>query len=412
MGTRRRSSAPCSRSPARASTGCCGWRFPPRAALIDRRRRALYLRTLRLVVVAYLTNIALEVRGAPQASATGGPAAAVVDGDQPLLSIRALDHLVRRGPGALRARFRPRPYTPAPARWRSRASTWACTTPPTWPPGCCSGRRCRSSSREDRDRRAAQRRQVVALQRPHPRGGGGGQLPIHDCGAKRGRGARARRPARPRGRDDRRHAHGVRDDRVPRHRRAGARGPRRRGAGQPLPRQHPRDGRPGARGARPRRPPGRASRGTGRPADGRRHGRDRASLRGPRAGGATAGEGQPRGQVGRGGEGGRGALAGGAGGARSAKAAPRAQCRRPMPPRRRCASLGPLTAKPVLYLANVGEGESQSPPDSLREHAARVGRAGGGGVGADRGRAVRARGRRGRGHARRPGRRRVGPGAR
>jgi GTP-binding protein YchF len=35
--------------------------------------------------------------------------------------------------------------------------------------------------------------------------------------------------------------------------------------------------------------------------------------------------------------------------------------------------LSPLTAKPVLYLANVAEGDPHSPPESLRRHAAAVG---------------------------------------
>ena len=36
-------------------------------------------------------------------------------------------------------------------------------------------------------------------------------------------------------------------------------------------------------------------------------------------------------------------------------------------------NLQPLTSKPVLYLANVGEGEPLEPPAALRERAAAVG---------------------------------------
>ena len=58
--------------------------------------------------------------------------------------------------------------------------------------------------------------------------------------------------------------------------------------------------------------------------------------------------------------------------------------------------LQPLTAKPVLYVANVGEGEPLEPPPELVEHARGARRPGHGGERAARGRAVGAGRRRGR----------------
>ena len=74
--------------------------------------------------------------------------------------------------------------------------------------------------------------------------------------------------------------------------------------------------------------------------------------------------------------------------------------------------LGSLTAKPVLFVANVDEGSDEVPGGDRRARR-RPGRPGRGGLLADRVRALRARGRRGSGHAgradvapgRRPGRR-------
>ena len=57
-------------------------------------------------------------------------------------------------------------------------------------------------------------------------------------------------------------------------------------------------------------------------------------------------------------------------------------------------NLSPLTSKPVLYVANVGEGEPLEVPDALAAHADGAGRPGGRRVRPYRGRAVRA-GRRG-----------------
>ena len=79
--------------------------------------------------------------------------------------------------------------------------------------------------------------------------------------------------------------------------------------------------------------------------------------------------------------------------------------------RTRCATCSPLTAKPVLFVANVDEGTDEIPPRSPT-HAAAHGRRRRRGLLAARGRAVRAR-RRGRGgDARRPRRQRVRPGPR
>ncbi len=92
-----------------------------------------------------------------------------------------------------------------------------------------------------RHRRHAQRGQVLAVQRAHESGRGGGQLPVHDDRAERRRRAGARR-AHGAGRGDgRRLGDRLGHDRLPRHRRARRGRPRRRGPGQPLPREHPRD---------------------------------------------------------------------------------------------------------------------------------------------------------------------------
>ena len=112
---------------------------------------------------------------------------------------------------------------------------------------------------EGRHRRPAERRQVDALQRAHPRRGGGGRVPVHDRRSeRRGRAGAGRAP-----RADRRHARdraaGPRADRVRRRRRARARRPQGRGPRQPLPRPRPRRRRDPARRARVRAPAGRAS---------------------------------------------------------------------------------------------------------------------------------------------------------
>ena len=85
------------------------------------------------------------------------------------------------------ARIAPLPARPPPDRHASPAPPSAARSP--------------SSRDEDRHRRAAERRQVVALQRAHEGGRGGRQLPVHDGRAECRDRARARRAARPGGRD-------------------------------------------------------------------------------------------------------------------------------------------------------------------------------------------------------------------
>ena len=336
-------------------------------AALDRPRGALYRRRAAAWwSVAYLANIALKYLVRRRRPRAGGPARAVVHGHEPLLPLGALHDLVRRGADPVARPARRRRSTRARRPWRCRASTWACTTPPTWAAGAAAGHRAGGAGAVKVGivglPNAGKSSLFNALTRAGARGG---QLPVHHRRAQRGGGAGARRAPGPGGRDDRRHADRVRDDRVPRHRGAGARSARGRGAGQPLPGQHPRDRRARARGARPRRRPGGAPRGPRGPRRRRRDDRDRASLRRPRAGRAAAGEGGPRGQVGRQGrEGGRGGAGCASWWPRSARAARPARCR----PRRRAgraAQPQPLTAKPVLYLANVGEGEPLEPPPAL-----------------------------------------------
>ena len=197
------------------------------------------------------------------------------------------------------------------------------------------------------------------------------------------------------GRDHRGEPDGARDDRVPRHRRPGARRPPGRGPRQPVPGQHPRDRRDPARRARARRrrtwctpraastrwPTSRRSRPSccsptsSRPSGGssacpsRRKSLDKAAVaeerwlrevvealrRGPRRAHA---------------------------------------CPRPTDAPGALVRPQPLTAKPVLYVANVAEGEPLEPPPELAEHAEAARRPRGRGQRAARRRAGRA-GRRG-----------------
>ncbi len=127
--------------------------------------------------------------------------------------------------------------TGSPPRCRCRGCTWACTTPRTWSPVRCwaallaararaprrrGGSAVRAMSTTHRHRGDAQRGQVLAVQRAHQSGRGGGQLPVHDDRAERRGRARARRAhgggGEHRGRVGDRVGHG----RLPRHR-----GPRR-----------------------------------------------------------------------------------------------------------------------------------------------------------------------------------------
>ena len=150
--------------------------------------------------------------GAPRPQLEGLPRA-LADDLGPLVPVGARLHLVRRGARALGGAAARRRSTRSPARWRSRARTSACTTPPTSSPARCSATPWPAWAprrREGRDRRAAERGQVLALQRAHARRRPGRQLPVHDGRAERGGGAGARRAARPGGRDRRRHAGGAR----------------------------------------------------------------------------------------------------------------------------------------------------------------------------------------------------------
>ncbi len=142
-----------------------------------------------------------------------------------------------------------------------------------------------------------------------------------------------------------------------------------RGARQPVPRQHPRDRRDPARGPRPRRRAGDPPGGPGRPARRRRDGRDRAAVRRPRAGRAPARARGKAGALARQGARGRGALA--ARGGRGARARAAAVRTVPAPDDAPGAvvRLSALTSKPVLYVANVAEGEPLEPSPALVEHA-------------------------------------------
>ena len=223
----------------------------------------------------------------------------------------------------------------------------------------------------------------------------GRELPVHDDRAERRRRAGAR-PAARRGRGDgarveRRPGH----DRLPRHRRARGRRAQGRGPGQPVPGQHPRDRRAAARRALPRRRERDPPRGRRRP--GARHGddRDRADVRRPRAGGAPPRTRGARGARRRPGGDRRGGVA-----ARRDRGAP---ARRARPHGRRCPTaapgaqrnLSPLTGKPVLYVANVDEGDGRRAVRRRRPRGRRR-RGRRGRLVADRGRALRARRRRGR----------------
>ena len=359
---------------APASTGCCG----------TRSRRPARARPARRPVPARVRVVAApwsRTRRSSRWSAAPRPDARA---DLPPLDA----HDLRAAPIPPRT---PPPRSPRPARSRSplpggaalrgRPRAMALVARPTSASttrrdvagrrgaGLGDARRW-SGSREDRHRRPAQRGQVLALQRAHPRRRAGGQLPVHDARAERRGGRRARRAARPRGRDGRRDAGRARGDPVPRHRRARARRPPGRGARQPVPRQHPRDRRDPARGARrtttPRSSTPRAA--STRSPTSRRSRRsccyadlEQAERRLERVAkqaqlgrqGAVAEERWLREVV--------EALRAGE------PVRTRARRRRARPAPRR--ALAALTSKPVLYVANVAEGEPLEPPPALVEHA-------------------------------------------
>jgi len=139
-----------------------------------------------------------------------------------------------------------------------------------------------------RHRRFAQRRQIHPLQRPDAGRHRGRELPLlhHRAQRRRGRGAR-RAPAAAGGHRQAR-AHRAGDRRIRGHRRSGGRCQPRRGLGQPVSGPHPRDRRPGQRGAllrRPERDPRRRPRRSG----GRHRSHpDRALLGRPGHGGQSA----------------------------------------------------------------------------------------------------------------------------
>ena len=242
--------------------------------------------------IAYLANIAHEVRGAPP-PARGSrscrrcpPPCRGLSYPSAHSTTSFAAAAVLRGvlPAAPAVRDRDRHGRVAPLRS-------ACTTPPTCVAGAAAGHRAGGADPvKVGHRRAAQRGQVLAVQRAHPR-------------------RRRRRPTTPSPRWSptwpwcpcpTTRLDAVVDTIGPRptvyetiefHDIAGpgARRPRGRGAGQQVPGQHPRDRRARARGARPRRRPGGAPRGPRRPGGRRGDDRDRAALRRPRAGRAPAG---------------------------------------------------------------------------------------------------------------------------
>ena len=255
----------------------------------------------------------------------------------------------------------------------ARASTSACTTPPTSPPARCSG----TAHRE----RGAMKVGIVGM--PNA-----GKSSLFNALTRAGAEAAnypfttiepnvAVVPVADERLDQVAETIGAssvvpRHDRLPRHRRPRRGRARGRGAGQPVPGQHPRDRRDRARRARAPRRRRHPPRGRRRPAARHRDDRDRADLRRPRAGRApprarrarrraaatSAAIAEERWLRER-----RRGAAGGPPGAHGARARRRA---------RRAAQPHPLTAKPVLFVANVDEGDDEVPPE-VAAHAAAQG---------------------------------------
>ena len=120
-GTRPPWSARCSRSPAPASTGCSGSPSALPAPRSTRPRRPLYLRAIRVVVIAYLTNIALKYVVRRRRPVLDGPAAALLDGHERCPTPRRTPPRRSPPPGCCRARCRPAPlYAVAAAMALSR----------------------------------------------------------------------------------------------------------------------------------------------------------------------------------------------------------------------------------------------------------------------------------------------------
>ena len=346
-------------------------------------------------MLAYLANIVLKYSSAAARPARGS-ARRSPPRSAPVLPLGALHHLVRGRPGALA-----RPAGGAALRDGGRHGAVAplrraCTSPPTSRPARCSAPGWPTGSpREGRDPRPAERGQVVSLQRTHAGRRRGRQLPLHHRGAERGGGAGA--ATRGSIRSSRRiSATPTVYETIEFHDIAGLVRGAHRGEGLGnrflaniretdalvhVVRAHDDE--------QVVHPEGRVD-----PPARRRDDRDRAALRRSRAGRAPAGEGGARGQVARQGEGRRGGVAARAGGALGEGQARALGAARPRRRRMRLRNLQPLTAKPVLYLANVGEGEPLEPPPELAAHAEARRRARRRGLGPPRGGALRARPRR------------------
>ena len=275
-----RRSRACAASRTWGSTRALWLALGAAGGVVDRRRRARWRRATATVGAAYALNTAIKLRRAPPAPAARGPAAADRHADGALVPQRA--RLDPRSP----PRAPTRRLLPAGAAVRASPSPMALCRlylGVHYPSDVAGGRRRSGrgsgawADDEGRHRRHAQRGQVLAVQRAHEGGRGGGELPVHDDRAERRRRARARRA--PRAASRRRSApRTIVYDTIDFHDIAGlvrgrARG---RGARQPVPRQHPRDRRDRARRARPRRRERGAPRGHASTRCGHRDDRDRA----------------------------------------------------------------------------------------------------------------------------------------
>ena len=183
---------------------------------------------------------------------------------------------------------------------------------------------------------------------------------------------------------------GAGDDLLPRHRRPGQGRLRGGGPRQPVPRLDPRDRRDLPRRPLPRRlrrPPPRRPR---RPARRHRDDRDRADALRLRAGRAPPRPGRARGRSRATPRRSPSATGWSRWSRRSPRASRPARCRSPTPPPTARANLQALTSKPILYVANVDEGDAE-PPAGGRRPRRRGRRRRGRGQRPDRGRAGRAR---------------------
>ena len=224
--------------------------------------------------------------------------------------------------------------------------------------------------RESRNRRNAQRGEVLAVQRAHQGGRGGGQLPVHHHRAERGGRAGRRTSASSRSRRSSASSEIVWDT-IAFHDIAGlvAGASKGEGLGNQFLREHPRDRRARPRRARPRRPERHPLRGQRRPGPRHRHDRDRADLRRSRAGRAAPHARRARGARRR--QAARSPRSSGSRAVIAALQAGRPARTVPVPEDAPDVArlLQPLTAKPVLFVANVDEG-SDEVPAAVAEHAA------------------------------------------